>query len=121
MSGRYVQILERMRSAGKQAICVNAIVASELAYGVAKSAPQFQAKNKVQLQKFLNSVTVLDWPGDAMWIYGQTRNKLKLAGMPIGELDLLIGVHALHAGLTVVTNNTREFERIEGLKLENWV
>lgn len=121
MSGRYLQVLQRMQSLGKQALCINAIVASELAYGVAKSAPQFQAKNKLQLQKFLNSVELLEWPSAAMWTYGQVRNRLKVAGQPIAEMDLLIGVHALHTGLTVVTNNTREFERIEGLKLENWV
>ena len=110
-----------MQLAGKQALCIDAIVVSELAYGVANSAPSFQARNKLQLQKFVNSVKVLEWPSAAMWTYGQIRNRLKISGLPIGELDLLIGAHALHAGLTLVTNNTREFERIEGLKLENWV
>ncbi len=110
-----------MQKAGKQALCVDAIVVSELAFGVAKSAPDFQARNKLQLQKFLGSVNVLEWPGAAMWTYGKIRNTLKVAGLPIGELDMLIGAHALHAGLTVVTNNMREFGRIEGLKLENWV
>lgn len=110
-----------MQSVGKKALCVDAIVAAELAYGVSKSAPEYQAKNKLQLEKFFNSVNVLNWPVEAMWIYGDLRNKLKTSGTPIGELDLLIGSHALHAGFTVVTNNTREFERIEGLKLENWV
>ena len=121
MSGRHSQILHRMQKAGKQALCVDAVVVSELAYGVAKSAPNFQARNKLQLQKFLGSVNVLEWPSAAMWTYGQIRNALRVSGQPIGELDLLIGAHALHAGLTLVTNNTREFERIEGLKLENWV
>lgn len=121
MSGRHPQILQRMRQAGKQSLCVDAIVVSELAYGVAKSAPDFQARNKLQLQKFLGSVNVLEWPSTAMWTYGQIRNTLKISGLLIGDLDMLIGAHALHAGLTVVTNNTREFERIEGLKLENWV
>ena len=121
MAGRHPQILQRMRKAGKQALCVDAIVVSELAFGVAKSAPSFQARNRLQLQKFLGSVTELEWPSAAMWTYGQIRNNLKVAGLPIGELDMLIGAHALHAGLTVVTNNIREFERIDGLKLENWV
>ena len=121
MAGHHPQVLQRLKKAGKQALCVDAIVVSELAYGVAKSAPNFQARNKLQLQKFLGSVNVLEWPSAAMWTYGQIRNALKVSGLPIGELDLLIGAHALHAGLTVVTNNTREFERIAGLKLENWV
>jgi tRNA(fMet)-specific endonuclease VapC len=121
MSGRHPHLLQRMQAAGKQALCVDAIVVSELAYGVAKSAPTFQARNKLQLQKFLGSVNLLEWPSAAMWTYGQIRNALRISGLPIGDLDMLIGAHALHAGLTVVTNNTREFERIEGLKLENWV
>ena len=121
MAGRHPQVLQRMQKAGKQALCVDAIVVSELAFGVAKSDPSFQARNKLQLQKFLGCVTVLEWPSAAMWTYGQIRNMLRVSGQQIGELDLLIGAHALHAGLIVVTNNTREFERIEGLKLENWV
>ena len=121
MGGRHPQILRRMQKAGKQDLCVDAIVVSELAYGVAKSAPSFQARNRLQLQKFLGSVNVLEWPSAAMWTYGQIRHALKVSGLPIGDFDMLIGAHALHAGLTVVTNNTREFERIQGLKLENWL
>ncbi len=56
-----------------------------------------------------------------MWHFGEQRQRLKIAGLPIGEIDLLIGAQALAADLVVVTNNTKEFERIEGLKLENWV
>ena len=56
-----------------------------------------------------------------MWHYGEQKAKLKKSGTQIGEMDLLIGCQALALGATLVTNNTREFERIEGLKLENWV
>lgn len=121
MNGKHPQILKKMQSVGKDAMCLNAIVASELAFGVSKSEPAFQAKNKLRLERFLASFEVLDWPSDALWTYGNIRSQLVASGTVIGELDLLIGAHALHAGLTLVTNNVREFERIEGLKLESWV
>jgi len=56
-----------------------------------------------------------------LWHFGSQKAKLKKAGAKIGELDLLIACHALALGAVLVTNNTREFERIEGLRLENWV
>ena len=121
MNGRHPQVLKKMQAAGKDALCLNAIVAAELAYGVSKSEAIHQANNKKRLERFLASFEVLDWPSEALWTYGKIRRDLVAAGTVIGELDLLIGAHALHAGLTVVTNNTREFERIEGLRVENWV
>jgi tRNA(fMet)-specific endonuclease VapC len=56
-----------------------------------------------------------------MWIYGEQYHRLKSTGRKIGEIDLLLGCQALSMDVIFVTNNTREFERIEGLKLENWV
>ena len=56
-----------------------------------------------------------------MWFYAENFHRLRSGGTPIGEMDLLIGCQALALNATCVTNNTREFERIEGLKLENWV
>ncbi len=56
-----------------------------------------------------------------MWHYGEQRQRLKLSRLPISEIDLLIGAQALATDLVVVTNNVREFQRIEGLTLENWV
>lgn len=58
--------------------------------------------------------------GNAVWQYAQARLALEQSGRRIGERDLLIAAHALAENLTLVTNNTREFERIDGLKLENW-
>ena len=114
-------VLRRMQQARHEGLCVSAIVAAELAFGVARSALEYREKNQTSLKRFLAAMSVQPWPADAIWVYGEQRQALKQAGTPIGELDLLIASHAQTLGLTLVTNNTREFERIEGLKLENWV
>lgn len=113
-------VLRRMQHARLDGLCVSAIVAAELAFGVARSAVAHREKNQDSLKRFLVAIAIRPWPTDAMWLYGAHREALKQAGTPIGELDLLIAAHALAENLVLVTNNTREFERIEGLKLENW-
>ena len=113
-------VMSRMRNAGQDKLCLNTIVVAELAFSVARSADAHREKNRLTLHRFLGSLEALPWPAEAGWIYGAERQRLKAAGTPIGELDLLIGAHAVAEGLTLVTNNTREFERIEGLRLEDW-
>lgn len=114
-------VLRRMHQARYEGLCVSAMVAAELAFGVARSETEHREKNQVLLKRFLAAMSVQPWSSDAIWVYGEHRQALKQAGTPIGELDLLIASHALVLGLTLVTNNTREFERVSGLKLENWV
>lgn len=114
-------VLRRMQQARHEGLCVSAIVAAELAFGVARSALVYREKNQASLKRFLAAMSVQPWPSEAIWIYGEQRQALKQAGTPIGELDLLIASQAQTQGLTLVTNNTGEFERVQGLKLENWV
>ena len=64
---------------------------------------------------------ILDFPAAAAVSFGKIRAHLKAAGTPIGNYDLLIAAHALHAGLTLVTNNVREFLSVPGLRVEDWV
>jgi tRNA(fMet)-specific endonuclease VapC len=63
---------------------------------------------------------VEDWPAEAATLYGEQRAALRRGGQPIGANDLLIGCHALHRGRVLVTQNLREFQRLEGLRLEDW-
>jgi len=111
------QIVQRLQAAGQSQLATSALVAAELAFGVEKSN-RTDAKEKLML--FLSGLHVLPWTDAAIWHYARQRRLLKEAGTPIGDMDLLIASHALSEGLTVVTNNTREFERVEGLKTENW-
>ena len=98
---------------------ISSLVLGELAYGVAKS--EHKEKNTAALRRFQAGFTVLPWDETAMWHYGENFHRLKSTGRKIGEVDLLLGCQALGLDMIFVTNNTREFERIEGLKLENWV
>jgi tRNA(fMet)-specific endonuclease VapC len=99
-------------------VCISAITKSELVYGVEVSPRR--PKDQVALDEFLRHVQVLDFPSDAAFDYGRIRASLKLSGTMIGANDLLIAAHARCLGLTLVTNNTREFGRVQGLEIENW-
>ncbi len=112
-------VLGRMRAAGQDQIVLSSVVVAELAFGVEKSL--HKERNKAALQSLLSSFHVEDWDESAAWVYATHYHRLRAAGTPIGIHDLQIGCHALALNAVCVTNNTREFERIEGLKLENWV
>ena len=111
------QVLERLIQAGRESLAISSVTVAELAFGVAKST---RADSMPKLQNFLSKFPIVDWDQDAAWVYGPVRKALEAKGQRIGERDLLLACQALALGATMVTNNTREFERIEGLKLENW-
>lgn len=108
----------RIEQVGPKKIFTSIIVAAELHYGCAKKgSPRLLAKVKSILETI--PVLPLDIPADTE--YGGIRAELEAAGQPIGMNDLLIAAHAYALGLTLVTDNTREFSRLRGLKLENWL
>ena len=111
-------VLRQLQTVPVSDVCISAITKSELMYGVEVSPRQQQ--DGAALDAFLKHVEVLDYPDQAAPHYGQIRAALKLAGNLIGANDLLIAAHARCLGLTLVTNNTREFSRVKGLSLENW-
>ena len=110
-------LLEFMKHAPGD-ICISSITYSELMYGVHKSSKPQQ--NMLALTLFLSPVTVLDFDSAAGAAFGEILAELEARGTPIGPMDTLIAAHARSAGLTLVTNNTREFRRVKGLDLENW-
>ncbi len=112
-------VLSRLNELGADRVVLSSLVVAELAYGVEKSA--HKARNRKVLELFLSEMRVLPWTQDAMWHYAKHNHALRTSGRPIGEMDLLIGCHALALDAVCVTNNTRELARIEGLTLENWV
>jgi tRNA(fMet)-specific endonuclease VapC len=99
-------------------LCTSAIVKSELMFGVTVS-PRSD-KDRAALEELLRHVAVLDYPSGAAAHYGEIRAHLQSRGTPIGANDMLIAAHARFLDLTLVTNNTREFARVPGLKIENW-
>lgn len=109
---------QRLGRVGARAVCTSIVVAAELRYGCAKKgSPKLQARVESLLATL--PVLALDAPADAE--YGRIRAALEAAGQPVGMNDLLIAAHARALGLTLVTDNTREFQRIEGLSIENWL
>jgi tRNA(fMet)-specific endonuclease VapC len=84
------------------------------------ATPSRQATNQQALDRFLEMVDVEDWPAEAATLYGEQRAALRKLGQPIGANDLLIGCHALHRQRVLVTQNLREFERLQGLSVEDW-
>ena len=112
------QVFERFRQYQLGQLAVSSITASELAFGVEKSGSE---RNKQALNKFLSPLEILPYDEQAVWHYAQLRHDLQSKGQTIGSLDMLIAAHALALDVVLVTNNTKEFERIERLKLENWV
>ena len=94
------------------------VVAAELAFGVAKSG---SVRNRQALEMFLAPLTILPFDAAAVWVYGDLRADLEHRGTPIGSLDTMIAAHALSQQALLVTNNTREFVKVPGLQLDNWV
>ena len=118
-NNRPAQVLERLKQQDPEDICISSITMAELEFGVYHSAKPEQ--NQVALMLFLSRIQIVPFGVDAAIEYGVIRADLTRKGTLIGANDLLIVAHAKALGLTLVTNNTREFERVEGLKLENWV
>jgi tRNA(fMet)-specific endonuclease VapC len=112
-------VLERLQKLKVNEIGISVITLAELEYGVAKS--NFPERNKLALIQFLVPFEILPFSETAAAIYGRIRADLEKKGQIIGPYDLLIGAQALSEKLTLVTNNEREFQRIPGITIENWV
>ncbi len=108
---------DRLR-AERDRLVVSTITVSELAYGSAKSSDPHA--NRLAVEQFLSLVSVLPFDVSAAQHAGEIRQQLGAVGAPIGGYDVLIAGHARSAGLAVVTNNTREFERVPGLEVVDW-
>ncbi len=111
-------VTQRIREVGEARVSTSIIVAAELRYGAAKKGSQRLA---TQLEAVLGALDVLPFEAPADKVYGMLRAQLEQAGKPIGANDLLIAAQAVTLGLTIVTDNSREFGRVEGLACENWL
>lgn len=105
-------------NAEASSLSISSVVLYELLYGAAKSARP--TENRHAVEAFSERLEVLDFDADGALHAAEIRVELERAGNSIGAYDLLIAGHARSRGLIVVTNNTREFERVDGLRLENW-
>ncbi|MCY0879291.1 MAG: type II toxin-antitoxin system VapC family toxin [Firmicutes bacterium] len=112
------QLLRRLRALNTGDVGVSIVTVAELQYGVSKS--QQKERNQVALQAFLLPLEIADFSMDSALAYGEIRAELEKQGCPIGPFDTLIAAHALSLDVLLVTNNTREFARVPGLRVEDW-
>ena len=113
------QALKRFSAYKVGEIGISWVTLAELEFGVAKS--QHQEKNQAALDDFVLPLEIANFSREAARVYGRVRATLEKKGTPIGSLDMMIGAHALSLGVTLATNNTKEFSRIKGLTVVDWL
>lgn len=112
------RVAERLSAVGEQAVMTSIIVASELRFGALRRGSQALID---RVEQVLSRLTVAPLAAPADQAYAELREALERSGLPIGANDMLIAAHALALDCIVVTANDREFRRISGLTVENWL
>jgi tRNA(fMet)-specific endonuclease VapC len=119
MNRRPLEIFHKFKQFNVGDIGVSAITVSELQYGAVKSK---NPNNNIQrVEEFLAPLEILSYDHNAANFYGEIRHNLEKKGETIGPLDMLIAAHALSNGIILITNNEKEFQRVDYLKIENWI
>lgn len=112
-------VFSKLRQQAFGEVGISSITHSELLYGAYKS--QSPKRNLAALEQFLIPLEIMSYSSEVSFYYGKVRTALEKRGQPIGPLDTMIAAHALSLNLTLITNNTREFSRVENLHLQNWL
>jgi tRNA(fMet)-specific endonuclease VapC len=112
------RIAEQIACVGEGAIYTSIIVAAELRFGAAKRGAE---RLTLQLERILSALEVQPFDAPADTAYAELRTQLEAAGLPIGGNDMLIAAHARSMSSIIVTDNEREFSRVSGLTVENWL
>ena len=111
-------VVDRLVALPSEDVGISVVTVCELRYGASKSArPE---RNHVALNEFLASFEIALFDEPATRAYGEIRSALEKKGRPIGPMDLLIAAHAVSLSASLITNNSKEFERVPGLELDNW-
>ena len=111
-------VVKRIQSKQLEQIAISSITLSELEYGIVRS--RYPDRNRIALLEFLIPFMILDFDQMASVVYGWIRSFLESKGKPIGPMDLLLAAQAKSRNMILVTNNEKEFNRIDGLQTENW-
>lgn len=111
-------VLARLLERGFDRICISVVTLYELSYGAEKHDHPIKARE--QLREFLRPFAIVNWTSDAARECAKIRARLEKKGIMIGPYDVQIAAHAKSLGCTVVTNNEKEFRRVDGLTVENW-
>ena len=114
-----IEVLNVLKQKLKKDIFISSITVAELEYGVEKS--KFPDINRISLLEFLSIFKIINYDDKDAVEFGKIKVNLEKLGKIIGPMDLLISSQAINKNLILVTNNVKEFERINGLRIENWV
>ena len=118
---KFEYLIDRVEKYGIENIGISSITIAELEYGIAKSSSPHKEENRVALLEFLLPFKFIDFNQNDAYEYGRIRQDLQSKGTIIGNMDILIGSQAVSREIILVTNNEKEFKRIENLEIENWV
>ena len=113
------KVVQQFKELSPSQIKLTSITVAELYYGAEKS--KFKAKNREKVKRFVSTFEIVSFDEKACTAYAKIRHSLERSGTPVGPMDILIASIGLAHNLTVVTNNIKEFKRVKGLKLQNWV
>lgn len=119
LNGKYRSVRDRILSTAPGRIAIPSVVKAELLFGAAKSARKDENVHKVEA--FLSPFEIVHFENSMTYVYADLRVEMELRGQPVGPNDLFIASIVLVRDGVLVTNNTMEFGKISGLKLENWV
>jgi tRNA(fMet)-specific endonuclease VapC len=114
------KVLERLKQNVQKGLYISSITLAEMEFGIENSSPEYKARNRIALMEFLSIFEIKNFDENASKEYGILKKDLKDKNCLIGPLDMLIGAHAKALKMALVTNNTKEFARIKGLRLEDW-
>ncbi len=118
---KFEYLIDRVEEYGIENIGISSITIAELEYGIAKCSSPYKEENRVALLEFLLPFKFIDFNQNDAYEYGRIRQNLQSQGKIIGNMDILIGSQAVSRELILVTNNVKEFKRIDNLEIENWV
>jgi len=120
IKNKFPKIMDKLKKNRKKGFYLSSITLAELEFGIENANPEYKAKNTIALMEFLSIFEVKNFDENAAKEYGIIKKDLKERNCLIGSFDMLIGAHAKSLNLVLVTNNTDEFKRIKGLKIEDW-
>ncbi|MCL2293717.1 MAG: type II toxin-antitoxin system VapC family toxin [Spirochaetes bacterium] len=114
-------VLKKIKQNQSKGLFISSVTLAELEFGIENANSLYKERNKVALMEFLTIIKLKYFEENAAKEFGIIKKNLKDRNCLIGAYDMLIGAHAKSLEMILVTNNTKEFERIEDLKIENWL
>jgi tRNA(fMet)-specific endonuclease VapC len=117
---KHEKVLRQLKKNRHEGLCISSITVAEIEFGIENSKNEYRARNRIALMEFFSIMEIKKFDESAAREYGIIKKDLKDRKCLIGPLDMLIGAHAKSLEMTLITNNTKKFERIQNLKIADW-